>query len=72
MRDRFEYKNTSKRSVYNRARKSILQKEGKIKCPVCRYHRGENVKSQDTRQRAHWKKYGYSISWKRLRGRQWK
>lgn len=42
MRVSEEYKRTSNRAVYNRARKWILESKGEISCAHCRYHKGEN------------------------------
>lgn len=39
---RKEYNETSNRSVYNKARKRILENDAKIHCSYCGYHRGEN------------------------------
>lgn len=43
-------------STYNKVRKQLLEKEGKIRCAWCKYHRGEN----DTR------KY-YGTKWRCIR-----
>lgn len=40
-----EYKITTNRSVYNKLRKEYLEKEGKIHCSFCKYHKGENKNS---------------------------
>lgn len=40
-----EYNETSNRSVYNKARKFLLEKQGKIYCDRCSYHRGDNDKN---------------------------
>jgi len=42
MVSRKEYETTNNRSVYNKLRKSILEKKGEISCSWCGYHRGEN------------------------------
>lgn len=42
MRPIDEYKKTTNRRVYNRARKWYLESTGKIRCSWCKYHKGEN------------------------------
>ena len=41
-KDRNEYRETTNRYVYNRLRKSYLERTAKIRCSYCGYHRGEN------------------------------
>jgi hypothetical protein len=42
MRPRQEYKVTTNLSVFNKLHKHILEKDGKIKCSHCPYHKSEN------------------------------
>lgn len=37
-----EYKETTNRNVYNKARKEYLTRTGKIRCSWCSYHNGDN------------------------------
>ena len=37
-----EYRTTTNSSVYNKLHKQVLQKEGKICCSYCKYHKHEN------------------------------
>lgn len=52
MKNNIEYKTTDNRSVYNKTRKSYLEKQGLIRCCWCGYHKGENCNHK-------W--YGYHI-----------
>jgi hypothetical protein len=42
MKIRKEYETTNNLGVYNKARKEILEREGKIHCSYCKYHDNEN------------------------------
>mgnify|MGYP000905381332 CR=1 FL=1 len=42
MRVSKEYKETTNRNVYNKARKEYLNRTGKIRCSWCSYHSGDN------------------------------
>ena len=42
MRERIEYQTTVNRTVYNRLRKDILERDAKIHCSFCGYHKNEN------------------------------
>jgi len=46
MRPKEEYKTTDNRTVYNRLRKEILEREGNIHCSYCGYHSNENRTSK--------------------------
>ena len=37
-----EYKTTTNRTVYNRARKEMLERRALIRCSYCQYHDNEN------------------------------
>ena len=41
-RPRQEYDGTTNRSVYNKAKKQVLEHDGEIICSYCRYHHHEN------------------------------
>lgn len=58
MKTNNEYKFTTNRSVYNRARKAILDSNGEIYCSRCPYHRCEND------DRKHYSPDGRKPSWK--------
>jgi hypothetical protein len=64
MRNIDEYKKTTNRTIYNKARKCYLSSgTGKIHCGFCKYHKGENIT------------HGYKkhVSWKTLtdKRKQW-
>lgn len=44
---------TDNKRIYNRARKSYLEKMGDIKCSICRYHKVENA----SKRQKNWKKF---------------
>lgn len=52
-----EYHNTSNRSVYNRARKYVLENKCEIHCAYCRYHKGENNRYHTWGKPQSWKKH---------------
>jgi len=72
MRTRKVYKTTSNRSVYNRARKWILERDWKIHCGYCKYHRNENLTDSTCKSHRSYIQYGYKVNWKRLRKTQYK
>lgn len=46
MKAQKEYVETSNRWVYNRSRKEVLERHGKIRCSICRYNDNENGSSK--------------------------
>lgn len=46
MKNKKELETTTNRTVYNRAYKINLERTGKIRCSMCKYHKGENYSTK--------------------------